>query len=790
MRHSIGLLLAVLLTVSSVSHVTAQIPSWTVTIPSPTAASLGKYGDVPVSLYTGLPDITIPLFTARGKTIDLPISLSYHASGLKVEDIGGWVGMGWTLEAGGVITRTVRGLVDEWGKGYYNTGNLWYDDLNWPTPPQPVLQSLTANDVDGEPDKFFFNFAGHSGEFIMGPTSTATNSQEVRTIPYQNWVFSFTKVGTAIVSWVITTEDGTKYTFAAQETNTDQGSNHGPLWLVPYASSWYLTEVRAPGGDVISLAYQPYTATHDMGRSGEYWVEGTTTCPTGQHFAENKYEIVSQHLQSITTAQHIVDFSASNLRSDALSPSGVAQEPFLDLITVKTRANVVLRKFQLQYDYSIGSVPAPRLTLKQVVEQDRNGVPLPAHTFAYAAPTLPARTSFAIDHWGYYNGQDTNSYYVPSGTSPLSNTFYPGSNRNPDAVAMQAGSLTRITYPTGGFSEFIYEPHEYGSVHRGSMTEKKVMAGGLRVAELRTGDGMGNVTIRKYRYMLASEPDRSSGMIEAVPVYQYAFHVFASPTVLCEYYSRSYLPRIQLGGGSPVVYREVTVWNGPNGEYGKSRHEFYVNDRPPEIPVGEIYPFFRHTSFYWRWGQEMRTEEFDSSDRLQRSVLSLPTFPFPPETTRDFRGMAFTSWIPQVMIAWGPFRVESKWKHPSSETTTVYDTTGTASVSKTKTFTYGNPSHAQLTEEIETNSDGTQRITRLKYPSDYATGSGNPEAAALAAMQGSAHLHSVVIERTVSEKVGTTEKVVQAVLTTFRQFLAGQFLPYQRFVLNSPSPIP
>src|SRR6059036_3887252 len=93
------------------SGLSAQVGSMRVTVPSPTVASLGKFGDVPVSLYTGVPDISIPLFTAKGRTLALPIVLKYHAGGIKVEEIGSWVGIGWTLEAGGTITRTVRGLV-------------------------------------------------------------------------------------------------------------------------------------------------------------------------------------------------------------------------------------------------------------------------------------------------------------------------------------------------------------------------------------------------------------------------------------------------------------------------------------------------------------------------------------------------------------------------------------------------------------------------------------------------------------------------------------------------------
>ena len=100
-----------------------------------------------------------------------------------------------------------------------------------------------------------------------------------------------------------------------------------------------------------------------------------------------------------------------------------------------------------------------------------------------------------------------------------------------------------------------------------------------------------------------------------------------------------------------------------------------------------------------------------------------------------------------------------------------------------------------MTEITETNSDSTQRITRMKYPGDYATG-GPPgsEAAALTAMQdvstSGAHMPGVVIERVVSQKVGASERAFQAEITTFKEFLYGQFLPYKHYVLNSPSPIP
>src|SRR5213594_3560543 len=185
----------------------SQTGSSRVTVPSPTVASLGRYGDIPVSFYTGVPDISIPLFTVKGRTLELPITLRYHASGIRVEDIASWVGLGWTLEAGGVITRTVRGTVDEKATGYYRTGNVWYNNANWPTIQDVnTLESIRARQVDGDPDRFFFSFAGRSGQFVIGPVD-ASGTIEYRAIPSQKLriVPSF---GTYdINSWEITTED-------------------------------------------------------------------------------------------------------------------------------------------------------------------------------------------------------------------------------------------------------------------------------------------------------------------------------------------------------------------------------------------------------------------------------------------------------------------------------------------------------------------------------------------------------------------------------------------------------
>jgi len=89
--------------------------------PSPSATAFNQFIDTPVGHYTGIPNIGVPIYTLQLPQFSLPISLNYHAGGLKVGDHSTWVGAGWSLNAGGAINRTVRGLPDEYS-GPVRTG--------------------------------------------------------------------------------------------------------------------------------------------------------------------------------------------------------------------------------------------------------------------------------------------------------------------------------------------------------------------------------------------------------------------------------------------------------------------------------------------------------------------------------------------------------------------------------------------------------------------------------------------------------------------------------------------
>ena len=99
------------------------------------------------------------------------------------------------------------------------------------------------------------------------------------------------------------------------------------------------------------------------------------------------------------------------------------------------------------------------------------------YRFFYNAKTLPRKDSYAVDYWGYYNGQLNNISFIPDiyylmwhdpiqyqkiqdlprdNSEPLSKAM-----RAYDFESSKASILTGVQYPTGGYSEIVYEPHHF-----------------------------------------------------------------------------------------------------------------------------------------------------------------------------------------------------------------------------------------------------------------------------------------------------------------------------------------
>ena len=127
-----------------------------VSLPTPEAAALGKFGDVPIDYFTGVPSIGVPIHTLRAGPLSLSIGLSHHSSGLHPAEVASWVGHGWALNYGGIISRTVQGIEDEYADGYLAQGALTtFNGTCFSNPSYSLPTTAMVNaQLDGEPDIF------------------------------------------------------------------------------------------------------------------------------------------------------------------------------------------------------------------------------------------------------------------------------------------------------------------------------------------------------------------------------------------------------------------------------------------------------------------------------------------------------------------------------------------------------------------------------------------------------------------------------------------------------------
>lgn len=280
-------------------------------IQSPNAASLGKYGDTPVSYYTGTPAINIPIYTLNVKGIELSVNLSYNASGIRIDEHPGWVGQNWSLDAGGVITRTQRGQhFDEYtsvGTGLgieCDCGYMYqYGSLSEATvDTEDELKNLADSarwGYDYEPDIFTFNFMGKTGKFFLDNEGKwKVLSDENLSIIFENNLivpldniyipgsgnsYKYPKV---IGGFKIKDENGTIYVFGYQPEAIEYSIDFfGQVWgfYLWKSNAWYLTKVIDKYGvEIYNFTYQrgDYIAqfyrtagTTVSGYSGGTWID-------------------------------------------------------------------------------------------------------------------------------------------------------------------------------------------------------------------------------------------------------------------------------------------------------------------------------------------------------------------------------------------------------------------------------------------------------------------------------------------------------------------------------------
>ncbi len=275
---------------------------------APEVSSLLKFTETPVSYQTGVPNISIPIANISGRDLSASVSISYHAGGHRVNEESTWVGLGWSLSAGGQITRTVKGAVDDHAPmGYVHTP-LTIETLqdvceNGGTfQGQSCVQLENNESYDFDPDDFNYSMMGLSGRFMFDQRRDGNNPQgHIVQFPEKNMIIEptfapvtvvngVTDARERIIAWDITDTNGTKYRFEegnrmiktnnftfAQGGNTPQLNSSGPAATnLDYIETWDLVRAVSVNNDTITFEYN--RPTLPVGNTGTNWVFNDYTC--------------------------------------------------------------------------------------------------------------------------------------------------------------------------------------------------------------------------------------------------------------------------------------------------------------------------------------------------------------------------------------------------------------------------------------------------------------------------------------------------------------------------------
>jgi hypothetical protein len=554
--NSLKIKLQLTLLISSFSLIcygqTKELP---ITIPSPNVANLGIYGEVPVSNYTGVPNIKVPIYTIENRNISLPVELTYHVNSVKPNIHPSWVGLGWSLKAGGVISRVQHGYTDEfqWA-GQFNIGFLNHPGAlaqqNWDVP--LVLWSHAHNKkpgyvpyaqlYDSEPDEFNFNFLGYSGKFLMDHTGnwTVVSNQNIKVEIAPNGLIGNSDLPARILnnmpnngsnvsntsqhlnSFIITTPDGTKYTFGGVDNHAVEFNVNYRVqpYSHPVAVSWHLSEIEGIDGQKISLEYEEDDHIVALSEESSYYKKyvsawtnsaGISCCNSNDNRGPQMSGslIFPVYLSKILTDGEYLQFYRSTSQElrytdDDLYFAPESGDSYGDYMTYLDQYSNTTTLFdQLQWKkldkirlFKPNSIKHwelnyiensnERLKLSSIQEFGQsNGsssyASNPPYSFTYSPMQLPAYLTEDIDHWGFYNGYSIHTWGgnhknvdVMASTSAVgiddwmdiyfnSREPYLPQNWNGPNYGL-AETLEEIQYPTGGTTQFEFERNDYSKV--------------------------------------------------------------------------------------------------------------------------------------------------------------------------------------------------------------------------------------------------------------------------------------------------------------------------------------
>ncbi|WP_158267194.1 hypothetical protein, partial [Chitinophaga niastensis] len=326
------------------------------------------------------------------------------------------------------------------------------------------LYALSHDFLDLEPDTYLYNFNGRSGKFFLKETGEIVmmGSNDGINISY-NLDTSLAPPGPGIRSWIITDENGNKYYFGRTKAGTgnyilrNQSSysgNHGNSPAEISSTSWYLTEAYDMNEEN-SIKYT-YTLSGNIFTtiSGSFMPLNTAGLDCqGFNVIGDDGVVTTDATEYLVTR---IDGNSGYVIFNSAQDYANGPNKMLAVQMYDPGGN-----YKGQYKFNYGTnFSSMRWKLTGFSQFGAAGFDSLTHKFEYNEfNNLPSVLSPGVDIWGFSNGQ-FNTGMIPkmivsNGYGDIYWDF--GATRTADGANSQANILKKITYPTGGYREIIYE---------------------------------------------------------------------------------------------------------------------------------------------------------------------------------------------------------------------------------------------------------------------------------------------------------------------------------------------
>lgn len=794
---------------------------------SPSATSLEKYGTYQVNEFTGLPEITIPLYTIDAGGLQVPVTLSYHASGIKVTEVASWVGMGWSVFAGGQISRRTMGLPDDIGNGYLrglmhqpstlttaNDNGLYY------------LEDVANGTYDTKPDIYSYSFPGHGGKFFFD--GRPGQNFVARTVPYAPLsikytlgTFGNTNPPTGLTAFKVTDEHGNNYAFGGSSAMDCTYSSSAGRSGYNFASAWKLTSIISQNRrDTVSFSYQADRINYPA-MDGEIFkvIDQVDifngNCPytasyTGTPTTPGNSTVVDEQLNSQITFKNgkVVFDLDPTIRQDVDGTGGIHSYKLKDIKVYKYNYSTKVMEVQktiLFYQSYYNSTSSKRLMLDSIQVLDKAGSVVQHYTFDYNKTiAMPDYGSYSQDYWGYYNGKANNMLtpkqvinYQPTTTSSITqvtiNSAGITNGRNCDSNYMQSLVLTGIHYPTGGYSNFTYQTNQYHD-SGGALA----LAGGLRVKTISSYDGINvNPIVKTYVY----NSSRANFLLDYsyfVNTQTYRYYVGAQPVLGGTEVVRTFScnPHADLEGfdGATVVYPSVTEYIGTPGT-NIGRTDYVFTDQADALQNASMAGNLIYSSKFYLRGSLASKKEYMHTAGGAYQVVKSTTNTYTALPNKDYiniglaiskinynDGSGSNPLLPEqgaspddsqsFTLSFPGYNISSDDNYLTGTTTKIYDTSDTTKyTTSTISYAYDDTTHQQIIAATHVDSKGNTHISSNKYAYNYLNGGTTTYNAVLDSMI-SRHMYAEPVEKWDSLRNAATgvNAVTAAQLNSYAQY--------------------